>query len=78
MLLAISSRSRRDSLDHSRLLRNEWRSPVKVQMKAWSPGPSPSSSGGCGWIGFGGGGGRRPSLGPAAPGVTAASSPPLS
>ncbi|KAK9814196.1 hypothetical protein WJX72_002005 [[Myrmecia] bisecta] len=32
MLLAISSRSRRDSLDHSRLLRNEWRSPVKVQM----------------------------------------------
>ncbi|KAK9823567.1 hypothetical protein WJX72_003855 [[Myrmecia] bisecta] len=31
MLLAISSRSRRDSLDHSRLLRNEWRSPVSVQ-----------------------------------------------
>ncbi|KAK9823755.1 hypothetical protein WJX72_005185 [[Myrmecia] bisecta] len=31
MLLAISSRSRRDSFDHSRLLRNECRSPVSVQ-----------------------------------------------
>ncbi|KAK9829154.1 hypothetical protein WJX72_004216 [[Myrmecia] bisecta] len=64
-----------------------WRSPDARQdstddtlPRAWSPGPSssPSSSGGCGWIGFGGGGGRRPSLGPAASGVTAASSPPLS